>query len=209
LSTYGFLGYPVLQAADILIYNADTVPVGEDQLPHVELSREIARRFNNFYGTKDKPVFPEPKALLSSAPRLPGIDGRKMSKAYNNCIYLRDDDKVVREKVKRMFTDPQKIRKDDKGHPEGCVVFAFHKVCTGEYKEIESECHKGKIGCVECKGKLAINLSKLLDPLRTKREEMLRKNPDLAKETLEAGQSKAIKVAEKTMQKVRSAAKIF
>jgi tryptophanyl-tRNA synthetase len=208
LSTYGFLGYPVLQAADILVYNADSVPVGEDQLPHVELTREIARRFNKLYATEEKPVFVEPKALLSTAPRLSGTDGRKMSKSYNNCIYLFDDDKAVAERTKMMFTDPVKLRKNDKGHPDGCVVFSFHKVCTPGHDGLEKECRAGEIGCVDCKSRLAININKTLEPVRQRRSEILKKGTGFLEGILESGRAKAESVAEKVMRDVRASIKI-
>ena len=208
LSTFGFLGYPVLQAADILIYRADTVPVGEDQLPHVEMTREIARRFNNFFATDEKPLFPEPKSKLSSAPRLPGIDGRKMSKAYNNCIFLGDDLKAIKKKVNLMYTDPKKIHRDDIGHPEECVPHAFHKVLTPECGDMVGECKKGKLGCVKCKSVLVENLDKLLAPVREKREKMLNENPKIVDDILEQGRKKAHEVAEKTLEDVRRAVRI-
>ncbi|MFN3966121.1 MAG: tryptophan--tRNA ligase [Endomicrobiia bacterium] len=200
LHTYGFLGYPVLQAADILLYKADTVPVGEDQLPHLELSREIARRFNKFYGK----IFPEPQALLSTSPRVPGIDGRKMSKSYNNAIFLSDSPKKIEEKVNLMFTDPLKIRKDDKGHPDGCIVFAFHQIYSENFKEIEKKCREGKIGCVEDKKEISKKIASALEPIRERRNELL-KEKYLIRDILIDGQKKAEKVAEETMKEVRKA----
>lgn len=207
LSTYGFIGYPVLQASDIIIYKANTVPVGEDQLPHLELTREIVRRFNNFYKYKEKNIFPEPEAYLSTAPRLPGIDGRKMSKSYNNCIYLSEDAKTVENKVKQMFTDPQKIRKNDKGHPDGCVVFAFHKVYSNNFQEIEKDCREGKIGCVDCKMNLGKKINIFLEPIIEKRKEIL-KDSSVIDIILESGRKKASEIAQKTMGEVRSAIKL-
>jgi tryptophanyl-tRNA synthetase len=207
LSTYGFLGYPVLQAADIIIYKADTVPVGEDQLPHLELTREIVRRFNNFYSYEGRKIFIEPQAYLSIAPRLPGIDGRKMSKSYNNYILISDNSELISQKVYQMYTDPQKIRVTDKGHPEGCVVFAFNSVYCDNYSEIKSDCYNGKIGCVECKKNLSKKINEILNPIRLKREEII-KNKDIITDILDKGQKKASEIAKKTMEEVRSAIKI-
>ncbi len=165
LSTYGFLGYPLLQSADILLYKAKRVPVGEDQLAHLELTREVARRFNHLYGN----VFPEPQALLSKSPKVPGTDGRKMSKSYNNAVLLSDSKEEITAKVKTMYTDPKKIRVDDKGHPEGCVVCATHTLYTPEFKEIESRCKAGTIGCVACKNRLIETLNAGLEPIRAER----------------------------------------
>ena len=160
ITTYGFLGYPCLQAADILIYKADFVPVGEDQLPHLELTREIARRFNHLYC----PVFTEPQPLLTEAKVLPGTDGRKMSKSYGNTISFADTPAEVARKVMGMITDPARIHKSDPGHPEICSVFAFHKVFSPEdVLETESSCRGGKIGCVQCKRQLAEKLAAFQD----------------------------------------------
>jgi len=200
LSTYGFLGYPVLQAADILVYKAEFVPVGEDQLPHLELTREIARRFNNFYGR----ILPEPEALLTKVARLPGIDGRKMSKSYDNAIYLSDGEEVVTEKVRNMFTDPQKIRIDDPGHPEtsGCVVYAFYQALEPKKaKERKIECEERKIGCVACKKELAVILNRFLEPYRQRRKE-ISAHPEKIKEILIEGGEKARIVAQETMSEV-------
>jgi len=199
--SYGLLGYPVLQAADILIYKAQVVPVGEDQLPHLELTREIARRFNYLYGE----VFPEPQAILTPAARVPGLDGRKMSKSYDNAIYLSDDAHTVTQKVKQAFTDPQKIRKNDPGHPEGCVVFALHQIYSKEeIVTIESECRAGQRGCVDCKMQLAGNLNAALDPLRHRRQELLAKAGELER-ILKEGAERARVVAQETMKEVRAA----
>jgi len=199
--SYGLLGYPVLQAADILIYKAEVVPVGEDQLPHLELTREIARRFNFLYGD----VFPEPQALLTPAARVPGLDGRKMSKSYDNAIYLSDDAKTVTQKVKQAFTDPQKIRKNDPGHPDGCVVFALHQIYSKpDAGTIEAECRAGQRGCVDCKMQLAENLNTALDPLRLRRQELLAKAGELER-ILKEGAERARAVASETMRDVRAA----
>lgn len=197
IATYGFLGYPLLQAADILVYKADTVPVGEDQIPHIELSREIARRFNYLYGE----VFPEPKALIGKVPLLPGVDGRKMSKSYNNTISLSASPEEIKEKVRQMVTDPGRLRKDDPGNPEVCVVYKFHQVYTPEVAEVESDCRGGKIGCVACKRHLADNLDKLLSPFRERRAQW--EESGKVEEVLAAGAEKAMNVTRATMKEVR------
>ncbi|NLO89697.1 MAG: tryptophan--tRNA ligase [Clostridia bacterium] len=205
ISTYGFLGYPLLQAADILIYRADTVPVGEDQLPHLELSREVARRFNHLYNAR---VFPEPKAKLSKLALLPGTDGRKMSKSYNNYISITADFEVISDKVRQMVTDPQRIRKTDPGNPEVCTVYLYHKIYNPvELEQYEADCRGGKIGCVACKKKLAAKMDEALKPIREKRNE-LEKNPDLIQDIITAGAEKARKEASITMEKVREVMKI-
>ncbi|HID08441.1 MAG TPA: tryptophan--tRNA ligase, partial [Armatimonadetes bacterium] len=159
-ATYGLLGYPVLQAADILIYKADTVPVGKDQLPHLELTREIARRFNYLYGK----LFPEPQAKLTEFALVPGIDGRKMSKTYNNHILMSEVAKEVERKIKRMYTDPQKVRKGDPGHPDTCPVFMLHRIYNAaETEEIAPECRSGRLGCVPCKANLITKLNAALE----------------------------------------------
>lgn len=193
IHTYGFLGYPVLQAADILLYQADFVPIGEDQLPHLELCREIARRFNGLYGK----TFTEPQALLTPSARLPGLDGRKMSKSYNNTIDLFSEDRVIREKVNQMFTDPKKIRIDDKGHPDGCVVFAYQKLVNPSYAEREKECRAGKVGCVACKKQLAELLIQEITPLREKYHYWQKHLSDV-RDILEDGRRRAQPVAEST-----------
>jgi tryptophanyl-tRNA synthetase len=204
ITTYGFLGYPCLQAADILVYKADVVPVGEDQLPHLELTREIARRFNFLYGE----VFPEPQSKLTKAKVLPGTDGRKMSKSYGNTIALSDDPETVRKKVLSMITDPARIRKDDPGHPEVCAVFAFHKVFNEEeVPEIECSCREGKIGCVQCKKNLAVKMGEYLTPIYERRQDILQK-PQRIREIVENGNENARKAAAKTMEEVRAAMKI-
>jgi tryptophanyl-tRNA synthetase len=204
ITTHGFLGYPCLQAADILMYKADFVPVGEDQIPHLELSREIARRFNFLY----KKVFPEPQQLLTKAKVLPGLDGRKMSKTYGNTIAFSDTPKEVQKKVMNMVTDPARIRKTDPGHPEVCTVFAFHKIFNGEeVPKIDSQCRAGEIGCVECKRKLAAKIDEFHTPIYEKRLEVL-KRKDHIKDIIREGNQKARAVAEKTMEEVREAMKI-
>ncbi|MCR4432429.1 MAG: tryptophan--tRNA ligase [Caldiserica bacterium] len=205
LASLGLLGYPVLQAADILLYKADLVPVGEDQVSHIELTREIARRFNYLYGQ----TFPEPEAMLSEVSRLPGINGnKKMSKSLGNDISLSASREEVQEKVKAMVTDPAKIRKDDPGHPEICTVFAFHKAFNKENAPyIETACKNGRLGCVADKENLASVLNDLLEPIRTRRAELLRK-PDYLRELLELGNEKARKVASATMAEVREKVRI-
>lgn len=201
LSTYGFLGYPLLQSADILLYKASRVPVGEDQLPHLEFTREIARRFN-FICKKE--VFVEPQSMLSRAPRVPGTDNRKMSKSYNNAVYLSDSKEDVAAKVKKMFTDPKKIRATDKGNPEGCVVFATHKLYTPEVPEIEERCKAGTLTCTACKARLTETLNEGLEPFRQSRAEWLRK-PNAVNEVLNAGSQEAGKLAKETMTTIREA----
>jgi tryptophanyl-tRNA synthetase len=206
IDTVGFLSYPVLQAADILIYKADAVPVGEDQLPHIELTREIARRFNNLY----EEIFPEPEALLTEEAKLPGIDGRKMSKSYNNAIYLSDDRETVEKKVLEMKTDPQRIRKTDPGNPEVCIVFDYHRIFTDEetLSEIDTKCRKAEIGCVQCKKILSENLNRFLDPIREKRKE-IEKNISQVEEIFIEGTKSARSIAEDTMKEVRKAMKLW
>lgn len=204
ITTYGFLGYPCLQAADILIYKADFVPVGEDQLPHLELTREIARRFNFLYGK----VFPEPQPKLTKAKVLPGLDGRKMSKSYGNTIALSDSPEEIRKKVSTMITDPSRIRKDDPGHPDVCAVFAFHNVFNeNEVEEIECLCKGGKIGCVQCKRNLADKMVDYMMPIYERRQVYLKK-PQLIKDIIAAGNENARNIAKKTMNEVRNAMKI-
>lgn len=194
LQTYGFLGYPVLQAADILIVLADIVPVGEDQVPHLELTREIARRFNSLYGE----LFPEPEAYLSSFPRVPGLDGRKMSKSYENAIYLTDEPDTVRSKVSGMFTDPERIYRKDPGHPERCPVFSLHRFHTDEeyVRQIEADCRGAAIGCRECKAILAENIIRDLVPFQERRKEIEKSNPDVVREVLHEGMKRVKPVAE-------------
>lgn len=199
ITTYGFLGYPCLMATDILIYKAEYVPVGEDQLPHLEMTREIARRFNYIYEN----IFPEPKPLLTKAKVLPGTDGRKMSKSYDNTILLSDSPDEIQKKINSMITDPERIRKNDPGHPEVCTVFAFHKVFNEENVcEVEEQCRKGKIGCVQCKRNLARIMIEYLTPIYEKRQDILNK-PDYIKEIIHKGNEEAKNIAQKTMEDVR------
>jgi tryptophanyl-tRNA synthetase len=205
LSTFGFLGYPVLQAADIIMYKANGVPVGIDQVPHVEITREIARRFNYIYGE----VFPEPDSILTKTPKILGTDRRKMSKSYNNAIYLGDSPENIRKTVATMITDPQRARKSDPGNPEICNVFEFHKIYTDTdtQKMIDRECRSAKIGCVECKKIMADNLIKALEPIREKRIFYMEK-PEQVEEIINSGSTKARAVAIRTMEEVRAVIKI-
>jgi tryptophanyl-tRNA synthetase len=205
LGTYGFLGYPVLQSADILVYKADCVPVGEDQVAHVELTREIARRFNGFYGTA-KEVFPEPQALLTPAAKLPGTDGRKMSKSYGNTVMLTDPEPVVRQKLKTMVTDPARVRRSDPGNPDVCPVGDLHKIFSDKetMAKVNEGCRSAGIGCIECKSWAADALVKLLNPMQERRKKF-EENPRLAWDILEAGTERARKAAGETMDDVRAA----
>jgi len=243
LNTYGFLGYPVLQSADILLYKADVVPVGEDQVAHVELTREIARRFNAFYayahplvvetnhltpdqkkvlnsnGTKITPdtdyifprvVFPEPQALLTPAPRLPGTDGRKMSKSYDNAVMLTDPELVVRQKLKTMVTDPARVRRTDRGNPDVCPVGDLHKIFRSpETKaKVNEGCRSAGIGCIECKSWVADAIVKILNPMQERRKKYEDK-PRLAWDILEAGSARAREIADATMDEVRKAMGLY
>ncbi len=199
--TYGFLGYPVSQAADILFCRANLIPVGEDQLPHVEVTRFVARRFNELYGD----VFPEPKALVSEISRLIGLDGNaKMSKSLGNAIYLKDDPKEIKKKVMSAVTDPARIHKTDPGHPDICTIFAYHKAFNKvEIPEIEDSCKKGTIGCVSCKKNLIKKLEEILSPMRERRAEF--DKPGLIEDILIAGTDKAVEAGKETMALVREA----
>jgi tryptophanyl-tRNA synthetase len=205
LSTFGFLGYPVLQAADIIIYRPYGVPVGVDQAPHVEITREIARRFNHFYGN----VFPEPELILTETPKILGIDRRKMSKSYGNAIFLSDTPDEISAKVSRMITDPQRAKRSDPGNPDVCNVFDFHKLYTDPetVKEIDEQCRTAGIGCVECKQKMAQGLIAALAPIREKRA-YYEARPELVDEIMTDGSDKARLIARDTMEIVREAVKI-
>ena len=202
LSTFGFLGYPVLQAADIIIYKAFGVPVGVDQVPHVEITREIARRFNYLYGK----VFPEPEAILTKTPKILGLDRRKMSKSYDNAIYLFEKPDDISSKVSRMITDPQRARKSDPGNPDVCNVFEFHKLYSDKdmIDTVNKECRTADIGCVECKKMMAKNLIKALEPIREKRD-YYEGQPELLDEIIAEGSSRAREIAKQTMEEVKSA----
>jgi len=200
----GHLGYPVLQAADILIYKADLVPVGEDQIPHIELTREIARRFNGLYGE----VFPEPEAKLTKFARLPGVDGKRMSKSVGNTILLSDSPDKIREKVMSAITDPRKIYRNDPGHPEVCTIFVYHqKFNPSQIPEIEAGCRSGALGCVDCKRNLAESLIDFLAPFRERRREM-EGNIPWVENILREGAQRASQVASSTMAQVREAMKL-
>ena len=202
LNTYGFLGYPLLQSADILIYRANHVPVGVDQMPHLEITREICRRFNNFYGE----LFPEPEGLLTNFPKVPGTDGRKMSKTYNNCVFLSDSPEEVDKKIRTMTTDTQRIKRTDKGDPELSPVFQLHKIFSSkeEQDEVAAGCRTAAIGCIDCKKVLIKNLFKVLEPIWERREHFLGK-PDLLEDILNSGSVKAKQAAAETMELVRKA----
>lgn len=201
IMTYGFLGYPCLQAADILLYKAAFVPVGEDQLPHIELTREIGRRFNYLY----KEIFPEPQPLMTKTKNLVGLDGRKMSKSYDNTIALSDSPETVNKKVMQMTTDPARIRKDDPGHPDVCAVYAMHKIFNAdEVGEVEASCKKGTIGCVGCKKNLAAKMAKMLTPVYEKRTSLMEK-PAYIAEIIDSGSKKASHIAAETMAEVKDA----
>ncbi|HET7840408.1 MAG TPA: tryptophan--tRNA ligase [Terriglobia bacterium] len=206
IHTYGFLGYPLLQAADILMYKANAVPVGEDQAPHVELTREVARRFNNFYGQ----IFPEPQTVLTPSPRLPGTDGRKMSKSYNNAVFLSDAPEVVSKKLATMITDPARKRRTDKGNPDVCPVFDLHKVFSkpAEIDRVNRECRTAEIGCLDCKAILAANVNARLKPIQEKRKPY-EQQPQRVWDVLEDGTARARKVAQATMAEVRKAVKLI
>ena len=199
LHTYGFLGYPLLQAADILVYRAHAVPVGEDQIPHIELCREIARRFNYLYG----PVFPESEALIGKVPFLPGVDGRKMSKSYNNAISISASTTEIKQQVQKMITDPQRLRKSDPGHPEVCIVDKFLKIYAEDAASVEEACRKGEIGCVACKAYLAEKIDVVLAPYRARRAEW--DEPGLVQNMLAEGAERARQTADLTLCEVRNA----
>lgn len=222
LGTYGFLGYPVLMTSDILMYQAQYVPVGEDQVPHVEITREIARRFNQFYWKPNTTrsgrvlrgphvpeekrvyVFPEPQPLLTPAAKLPGTDGRKMSKSYGNFISLSDPEPIVRLKLKTMVTDPARVRRNDPGNPDVCPVGDLHKIFSDSetLAWVDAGCRTAGIGCIECKARVADNLMKVLNPIQERRRPY-EQNPKLAWDILEAGSEKARKAANETLEQVR------
>jgi tryptophanyl-tRNA synthetase len=205
LRTYGFLGYPVLQAADILMYKADGVPVGIDQLPHVELTREIARRYNFLYGK----VFPEPEALMTEIPKLAGTDGRKMSKSYQNCIYLSDPPEVIHRQVSGMVTDTQRPRRKDPGEPDRCLAFPYHSLYIPEdiLEQTKIDCRAAKLGCVECKKMLAEALVQALAPIQEK-QHYYQDHPDEVRAIIAEGNARARVVAQTTMSEVREGMKI-
>ncbi len=202
LSTYGFLGYPLLQTADIIIYRAKYVPVGIDQLPHLEISREISRRFNYLY----KEIFPEPEGLLTKFPKVPGVDGRKMSKSYDNAIYLSDPPEVVEKKILTMMTDPARKRRTDKGDPEKSPVHQLHRIFSSkeEIEYADAGCRTADIGCIDCKKILIKNVFQYLEPIWKRRNELI-SNPDLLFDIAKKGSEKAKLAAEETMQLAREA----
>jgi tryptophanyl-tRNA synthetase len=200
--SYGLLGYPTLQAADILIYKGEFVPVGKDQEAHVNMTRDLAQRFNSLYGTD---VFPITEVLLTEVPKVPGIDSvdRKMSKSSGNYIALKLSEEETVKKIRDMFTDPVKIRKNDPGHPDGCVVYAFHNIYgKGELETIRKECETGERGCVDCKMQLAGRMNESLRPIRERRNELEAK-PELVREILGRGADRARRVAAETMKEIR------
>ena len=205
LSSFGFLGYPVLQAADIAIYLAGYVPVGEDQLPHLELTREIVRRFNHVYG----PTLVEPKEIITPAAALPGLDGRKMSKSYDNAVYLSDDDETVRRKLMNAVTDPQRQRRKDPGRPEICIIHAYHRLYSPPERvaEIDHACRTAEVGCVDCKKELVERFFERFFAIRSRRRD-LEQDPGRVRDILDAGARRARDVAEGTMGKVREAMKL-
>ncbi len=203
LNNYGFLGYPVLMASDILLYKANEVPVGEDQLAHLEFSREITRRFNNFYGD----VLVEPQALLTKTARVPGLDKRKMSKSYGNSILLAETDEDIAKKVRTMYTDPSRIKSTDAGHPDGCVVFAFHEIFNKDAQTRKQECINGCVGCVKCKKELTEMICEFSRPILKKRQELVN-DKKYVEDILKEGSLKAGQVASQTMKEIREAVKL-
>lgn len=196
LHTHGFLGYPVLQAADILLYKPSKVPVGEDQLPHLELTREIVRRFHSLYKVE---IFPEPQSILTVTPKVLGLDGRKMSKSYENCIYLSDSREEVQKKTKGMMTDPARKRREDKGNPDVCPVFSYHKLFNSKnVPTVDRECRNALRGCVDCKKEMSEHLNEFLDPIRTRRNEWMNKKTEIRK-ILDKGRDRARQVASQTL----------
>lgn len=205
ISTHGFLGYPLLMAADIMVYRSTAVPVGEDQVPHLEFTRELVRRFNHLYNSQ---VFPEPKALLAKIKLLPGTDNRKMSKSYGNDIPLDADEKLILQRVSQMVTDPARIKKDDLGHPDVCTVYTYHTFYNKEESDdIELRCKAGTIGCVACKKRLSQKLNEFMSPIRERRT-ALADHPERLNDILAAGREKAAAAAGETLNLVREAMKI-
>jgi tryptophanyl-tRNA synthetase len=206
LTTYGFLGYPLLMATDILIYQADFVPVGQDQVAHVEVTREVARRFNHFYPGPGEAILPEPQVLLTPSPKLPGTDGRKMSKSYGNTILLTDPEPVVRQKLKTMVTDPARVRRSDPGDPDVCPVGDLHKVfsTSSTLARVYEGCRSAGIGCIECKGWAADAIVAELQPMQERRRQY-EEQPRLVHDILHGGSELARARAEQTMEQVRDA----
>ena len=206
LATHGFLGYPVLMTADIAVYRSNFVPVGEDQASHLEICREIVRRFNGLYGD----VFPEPKALFTPTPKVNGIDGRKMSKSYNNTIAVAEPAEGVREKVMAMVTDPARVRRQDPGNPDNCNLFPFHVLFSppDEVAVVDVECRTAARGCVDCKKHLIANMNPALEPIRQNRASLMARPGDVVRDVLHVGDERARIVAEETMERVREAVKL-
>ena len=206
LSTYGFLGYPLLQTADIIIYRSKYVPVGIDQVPHLEISREIARRFNYLY----KEIFPEPEALLTEFPKVVGVDGRKMSKSYDNAIFLSDSREDVEGKIMTMVTDPARVKRTDPGNPERSPVYQLHKIFSSkeEIEEVAAGCATAGIGCIDCKKILLKNIFRVLEPIWKRRNELIN-NPDILNDIVKSGSEKAKNTARETMQLVREAIGLY
>jgi tryptophanyl-tRNA synthetase len=209
LTTYGFLGYPLLMATDILIYQADFVPVGQDQVAHVEVTREVARRFNHFYPGEAAPILPEPQVLLTPSPKLPGTDGRKMSKSYGNTIMLTDPEPIVRQKLKTMVTDPARVRRSDPGDPDICPVGDLHKVFSSPatLENVYAGCRSAGIGCIECKGWAADSIVAELAPIQQRRRQY-EEQPGLVHDILHSGSRLARARAEETMAQVRDAMRL-
>jgi len=206
LATHGFLGYPVLMTADIAVYRSNFVPVGEDQSSHLEICRQIIRRFNGLYGE----VFPEPRALYTPTPKIAGVDARKMSKSYNNTIGVSEPAESVREKVMAMVTDPARVRRQDPGNPENCNLFPFHVLYSpaDEVAVVDRECRTAARGCVDCKKHLISNMNPALEPIREKRAKLSASSPDVVREVLHAGDQTARAAAEETMERVREAVRL-
>jgi tryptophanyl-tRNA synthetase len=206
LSTHGFLGYPILQTADIVLYNADLVPVGSDQLPHIELAREIVRRFTFLYG---EGVLQEPQPLLTEAPKLLGPDRRKMSKSYDNCLYLSDSPEEINRKVMEAITDPARIRREDPGNPDVCLIFDYHRLQSSPetVAEVDRSSRAAGIGCVEDKKMMANILNNFLEPIRQKRLKIL-EDPSQLERIIQAGNRKADTIANQTLERVRKAMKL-
>lgn len=210
LRTYGFLGYPCLQTADILMYQAHIVPVGRDQVEHIEKSQDIAQKINHLYGTEQRPIFRVPEWRLSESPVLLGNDGRKMSKSYNNCIYLSETDKEIADKVQVMVTDPARVRRNDPGEPEKCSVWSYHKVFTdpARHEEITTGCRTAAIGCRDCKKILSASLNQKFEPARDRRAE-LEADVNHWKDVVTAGNAVARNCAKATMERVRERLHLF
>ncbi|MFC2091469.1 tryptophan--tRNA ligase [Elusimicrobiota bacterium] len=205
IRNYAFLGYPALQAADITIYKADKVPVGKDQLPHLELTREIVRRFNHMYSTD---IMVEPDALLTKIEKLDGTDGRKMSKSYGNTIYLTEKSEDLHAKVRSMITDPERIHPDDPGHPDVCSVYNYHKIFSeDEIADIRTKCTRGKIGCVRCKKMLYDKIESIISPIREKYE-YYKSNRDEVLKVIENGNRRASKIAKENLESFRKAMRL-